>query len=186
MSIVEFAGIPRSGKTATVSSLKEHFPGFVIHPEMINIGRSKVEDPFEFNYLYAQYCVDRQRDPLDSQDVNLVERGILDRIAYGIACVNAGRIKSDQIPQYLAILEPLSGTNTLTFIFLVSPEISHSRVRVQKDNPVQYIGFLQALYAAYKNLDRYKNIVFVPEGLSIEQQVAFVLSELQAKSLLRK
>lgn len=183
MSLIEIAGFPRSGKTTIVKRVLEANPEFVLHPDLLEIvppGYLETTDSETVNFWYAQYCVERQRRLLNGDsNVNIMERGILDRIAYGKASVMAGRMNPARFPEYLEMLTPLEHTNDQTILFLTSPETSFARIRSPKKSPTQYLEFLRILHQSYQELlTLHPEIIVIPSNISPEEQFSMVLDQL--------
>ncbi len=166
--LIEFAGLPRTGKTTVAQYLEEQIPGIVIHPERFDLVPDDLkEDPYKYNLWYAQYTVNELLEAQKRPGVHLFERGVLDRIAYGKANELFGRFSSEQLKEYMGVLMPHVSIPDLVFVFNTRPEVSLSRT--SKRGITANLTFLNCLFKSYKELkELHPNLVDLPLEASLD------------------
>lgn len=176
MCIIEFAGMPRSGKTTIVKALCQRLNNANLYPERFDLVPYKKEDGFEYNFWYAKYCIKRLNKIVSHKGTHLFDRGIIDRIAFGNALASYGKFTKTQLEKYLVLLEPYIDYEDLVFIINISPEVSLINAKSGKKNITRDLEFLKYLHSSYSNLRTiYKNLFYLPPNLGSEEltEVAF-------------
>ncbi len=176
MAIIEFAGIPRSGKTTTAQEIEKQIPGVIVYPERFDlVPNSLKEKPFEYNLWYAKFCIDRLKGARNRPGIHLFERGAVDRIAYGWANFYHGRFSSQQLKDYLALLEPFGQSHNQVFLFNVPPETSYERAVKSGKHITRDFRFLENLHRAYSEVPRkYPRVQEIPQKANISEVSEFV------------
>jgi hypothetical protein len=184
MKIIEFSGMPRCGKTTILDLLMHHSDGFIFYGEEFNLVPFDDESSYKYNLWYANYCVDRLKKFKNENIIYLLDRSILDRIAFGWAMVSFGKFTVEQNEKYQAILEPYVGKQDLTFVKNISPEQSLKNAVGYKKMITRDLEFLKHLNKAYGDLGKkYKNVYYIPEKLNIEGCLNYVIKILKEKKL---
>ena len=107
MSVIEFIGIARSGKTTTANFIKKNVPKVTYYPERHDIVPKDIfDDTFKHNLWYAQYCVNSLNNAVNQPGIHIFERGVIDRIVIGNAHYKMGWFSKDELDKYLSILKP--------------------------------------------------------------------------------
>jgi len=182
MKIIEFSGMPRCGKTTVLNLLEHYSDDFVFYGEKFDLVPFKDESSYEYNLWYANYCIDRLKQFKDNK-IYLLDRSILDRIAFGWALTSFGKFTVKQNEKYQAVLEPYVCKQDLTFVRNISPELSLKNAIGYKKMITRDLVFLKHLNSAYANLERkYKNVYYIPENLDTENCLKYVIKILDTKN----
>lgn len=182
MSIVEFAGTARAGKTTIAQAIENQTIAWLIrYPERHDLAPEEVRDnTYEFDLWYAKFTIQRYQDVLGKPGIHLFERGIIDRIVYGRANYQMGWFNKDQLEEYLALLMPYVDKNDLTFIFRIPVEISLKRAEKMGKDVSKAVPFMEALYKIYSDLNgEFSNRVYLPEDTTLENLEAIIAERLK-------
>lgn len=171
MSIVEFIGIARSGKTTTAQYLKKKFPSIIYHPERHDLVPENLKgDDFGYSFWYANYCVEEIKEALTKPGVHLFERGIVDHIVIGKTYFEMGWFTKEQLDKYLALLTPYADKNDLTFVFRIPVDVSVQRAKNMGKDVTRTILYINALVRAYNEIwNWYPKVIFLPENATREE-----------------
>ena len=142
--IVEVAGTPRSGKSAFIANLSIQLPQANVIFENFEQVPYKKPESFKFNYWYADYVVNLY-EKLDTKSLNIVERGVNDRIAMGRALYKSRCFTEKQLNDYLDLLNPYINASDFLVIFNVAAEISLKNIVSKKIHFTRSKSFLNIL-----------------------------------------
>jgi hypothetical protein len=177
MKIIEFLGMPRSGKSTILSSLDTEL-NITSHFERFDLIPKRYNDPSQYNYnrWYAKYCIKKIRD-LNKADscTHVIERSLLDRIAFGKALAKYGKFSDKQLESYLKFFEPYINQITLGFVFHITPHNSLRNIRSQKQHITREPLFLELLYNEYENLrSDFSNLIFLKDVSDLSETRNFI------------
>lgn len=183
MSVIEFLGLPRAGKSTLVSRIQGLCPEIVVHHETFESASlpGDILDSgkrYEYNFLHlrriaAQVALAFQ-ESRSMGSVHIVERGLLDRTAFFQALVNQGLISSIQHAEASSFISETLADFAVRFgvgdgcdrAYLFNPtlEISLERIkRLKPGNIMQDRGFLEALKKEYDLIQaRRPNVMEAP------------------------
>lgn len=146
MPIVEFAGMPKSGKTTTLEIVRHE----IRRRGQLTIdyhggGRYAPIDKSNLAHLNLFLAAEAVRFlsvgaavPVAPSTIHLMDRGIFDRVIFTEALVSRGvmsRAEADTLCQFL-LLPTLTATIDYVFIFVTSPRLSIERELHNKLNRV--------------------------------------------------
>jgi thymidylate kinase len=156
MKVIEFFGMPKAGKTTAIevaeSYLKNDGKKVRTVYEGARISPLDKKDRFMYNSWSFHNTINRILEArLDNYDFILVDRGVLDHIAFwkaiSLICQDH---KYNEIHDYFS---NFIGLEDLKILFMLSPQEAIERER--KNNP--FLGrvfagdFLKSLYGAYRS-----------------------------------
>lgn len=135
--VVEFAGMPKSGKTTVMNSVSQHLrrSGYIVD-EFHGGGRLAPigKDHLASLNMYLGAGILQKLVSIGFPDglpprVHLLDRGPFDRLVFGRALLALGRLEPGDVdPLAAAYAAPiLNGRVDLTFAFMTEPEISLMR-----------------------------------------------------------
>jgi deoxyadenosine/deoxycytidine kinase len=179
MVLIEFAGMPRAGKSTTTKLLSEHIPGLTIHPERFDLVPDDLKDnPFKYNMCYAQYCINQLTEARKTPGDHIFERGVLDRIAIGKANFYFGRFSEKEFNEYMEVLIPFISAYNLTIVFNIDANTSLSRAKTPK-GITSKLEFLIQLEKAYQELSTFPKVHFTPPDASLEKLETFCKNKIE-------
>jgi len=158
MNIVEFAGMPKAGKSTQIELLEtylKHERGLKIRIvyEGARICPLEKTDRFLFNSWSFNNTINRVMEVKNqSFDFVLIDRGVQDHICFTKALYDAGQITFQQYEAQLGYFEQFLFLEDEVLIFLIDPEESMRREYKHQsfDGRVMNNNFLSLLYAEYK------------------------------------
>lgn len=186
MKVIEFAGMPRSGKTTAVEVmegfLKREGKRIRVVYEGARISPLDKSDRYNYNAWSFHNTVNRILEArLDGYDFILVDRGVLDHVAFLEAISPECSDNDISVAQkyYLGFL----GIQDLEILFDVSPEEAIRREGKNKPflGRVFSVPFLQSLRHSYASAvktaeDTGRKIIRVDGGLSFEDNLEKMVS----------
>ncbi len=184
MNIIEFLGMPRSGKTTVAKHIFNKSSKIILLEERFDLIPYPQSDLFNYNLWYAKYVVKQLNSISKENNHILIDRGITDRIVFGEALNRYGIFTKNQLNEYRSVLEPFKYSVNLGFVFCLSPEMTLLNRRSNKQNITHDINFLRLLHRLYSQLENNKNASYIqlPEkcGLdNLEEIVSGKMSELR-------
>lgn len=180
--IIEFAGMPRSGKTTIISLLSQKLNNSISHFERFDLIPFKINDSYNYNFWYAQYYVKELLKATNKKGLHLFDRGIIDRIAFGNALAKYHRWNKKQHQDYFSILKPYVNYHEIVFIRNIKPEDSLKRVKKIKNkvNITHDLNFLKVLHQSYQDLEgQYKKLIYLPINLRPKELTPIALDTLE-------
>ena len=169
MSVIEFIGISRSGKTSTARYIEKNIPKVTYYPERHDLVPKEIfRDTFKHNLWYAEYCVNSLQKAIDKPGIHLFERGVIDRILIGNAHYRMGWFSKDELEKYLSILKPSIDKINKVYVFLIPVEISVKRANEMGRDVTKAIPYMNALYDEYLDLKNwFSRAEYLPDNLSL-------------------
>ncbi len=147
--IIEFARVPRSGKTSCVNALRADYP-IVHYAERF----SSVPVPDPVSYDYNQWYLDdvdrRLQDIPDDEQLHVFERAGFDRLVMGNVLARRASWSDAQREQYNTHALSLFPLVQFGFVFLLSPELSLRNARSKKQHFSRTESFLTEAIAEYE------------------------------------
>ena len=180
MQIIEFLGIPRSGKTTVAQSLKEKFSNVVYYPERHDLVPKEIfGDNFKHNLWYAKYCVENIKSIPNDDKIHIFERGVVDRLTIGRVYFKMDWFSSEQLEEYEKNLISCIKKVDKVLVFLISVDESVKRANDAGKDLSKAAEYMTNLYSEYKRLDSWlDNCVYLPENLSLDDLESFVAQEI--------
>jgi hypothetical protein len=180
MAIIEFAGMPRSGKSSTAQGLKRYFPKLNLHPEFFEKVPDELKgDPFEINDWYAREVVKKLTKVTDKTTDHLFERSKNDRLVVGLANLRFGRFTDQQYRSYEKLLKGNMCTIDFLFVFNPDPQTSLQRSTSTTYHISRDPRYLRLLHEGYRRLlDEQPGAIPVPRHLTIPEQIEFCYGKL--------
>ena len=168
MSVVEFLGIARTGKTTVGRYLEKKYPQVCFYPERHDLVPKDVwGDNYKHNEWYAQYCVDTLHQALNKDGVNIIERGVIDRIVIGNTYFKMGWFTKSQFDKYMDILLPHIKKVDDVYVFLIPVNESVKRAKVLGKDVQKAIPYMDKLFKEYKNLPKwFSRVTYLPDDQS--------------------
>lgn len=181
MKTIEFAGMPKSGKTTQIeiieSRLKHLEDKYVrVIYEGARVCPLEKDNRFYYNAWSFHNTLNKTLEAtLANPNYLLIDRGVYDHIAYTNALFEAGKITSSQSRKQKEYYLEFIGLEDSTLVFLVSPEEALEREHKQNLNSGSVMNpeFLAYLHEAYKNLipEITKNYLVVEGSKPINENI---------------
>ncbi|RJP46737.1 MAG: hypothetical protein C4584_01235 [Armatimonadetes bacterium] len=185
MSVIEFIGTARAGKTTIARALEKSYPGVIYYPERHDLIPKKLKDDvFEYNLWYAKYCIEQLQQALGKPGLHLFERGVIDHIIIGEAHFKMGWFKKRQLDQYLSLLMPLVDKNDLTFVFKIPVDVSLERAEAMGKDVTRAVPYMKTLSYLYGQIHKLvPDAVFLPENISLIDMEKLVVEKMKLLNL---
>ncbi len=171
MSVIEFIGIARSGKTTVAKFMEKTVPGVTYYPERHDlIPKDLKKDNYKYNLWYAKYCVQALEEVFRKPGIHLFERGVIDHIVMGRAHFKMGWFTRDQFDEYISLLKPSAERVDKVFVFKIPVEESVKRAKNMGKDVTKAIPYISTLYKEYDDVKNWvADCIYLPETASLKE-----------------
>ncbi|MFC1787790.1 AAA family ATPase [Patescibacteria group bacterium] len=161
MKVIEFLGMPRSGKTTQIYKLKANLQakGYQVAHITDRIRARNTKTPpsngLAYTLAFATQVLEAYYENLTKADYLLVDRGFNDVAVWADVRQECDNLSPDQAKALKTIFQPLTKLVDQTFCFMVPVDMTINRHQGRQHDIVDDVAmnekWLKCLYVAYKN-----------------------------------